>query len=318
MVLCRYHRRPHPSAEPTTRLPKSKDAGHMSQAPNDGKILTQFTISYDAEGDLAHHVIDAKALGNAIIGMDDLVTAAAKILSNGSSEADLKVVAPAKEGSLEVLFAIFADPLTTNAILSGVGIMGGSLVAGTATVVSVIEKIKDRKIDKITVDINTKIATIEVDGEKIEMPEKIAKLVTDQKVRNSLYKVIKAPVANLEGATVKFLGTDKKIELSISSEDIQHYEPIKVGSLEESTVELETAVITFTTLNFKGKKGWRVRKSDGAEHGVNIDDEDFMAKVRANQEAFQKDKQYTVELEHTLTASPSGNKNSYVIKRVVS
>ena len=64
---------------------------------------TVFTISYDAKGDLASHTIDARDLGMAIIGMNDLITKAADIVSNGSSEADLKVVAPAKEGSLEIV-----------------------------------------------------------------------------------------------------------------------------------------------------------------------------------------------------------------------
>ncbi|POY82023.1 hypothetical protein BKM09_027480 [Pseudomonas amygdali pv. morsprunorum] len=64
----------------------------------DKQTQTEFKISYDAPGDLENHQ-NAKDLGNAIIGMHDLITKAASIVSSGASEAELKVLAPAQEGS---------------------------------------------------------------------------------------------------------------------------------------------------------------------------------------------------------------------------
>jgi hypothetical protein len=289
----------------------------MSKHPKDEKIETIFAISYDAEGDLANHTIDARSLGNAILGMDELIKAAAKIVSNGSSEANLKVLAPAQEGSLEVVFAIFADPLTTKAILTGVGFVTTGVAVGSATAIEVIEKLKDRKIDKITVDVTTKIATLDVEGEKIEVPERIAQLVTDKTVRTALHKVIKAPVENLDGARVKFLGENNKVEVEIPSEKIKLFEPIKVGSLEEVEIQISQVIVKFITLNFKGTSGWRIQTREGFECGVSIEDHDFMQKVAANEEAFQKDKLYVVNLQHEQTRSPGKTKNAYTIKRVV-
>lgn len=284
----------------------------------DEKVETVFAISYDADNsELAEHMIDAKALGNAILGMDDLIKSAAKIVSNGSSEAKLKVLAPAQEGSLEVVFAVFADPATTKALMTGIGLAGAGAAAGAATVISVIERLKDRRIDKVTVDVNTKTATLVLDDEAIVVPERIAQLVTDKTVRAALHRVIKAPVANIEGATVKVLGQNNTVEVEIPPEQVKLFEPIKVGSLEETVVETKKVVARFITLNFKGATGWRIQTEDGFECAVNIEDKFFMEKVTANEEAFQKDKLYNIDLEHEQIRSPGKTRNSYTIKKVI-
>lgn len=290
----------------------------MNQQPKDEKIETVFAISYDAEGsELENHSIDARSLGNAILGMDELIKSAAKIVSNGSSEAKLKVVAPAQEGSLEVVFAILADPLTTKSLLAGIGLVTTGLAIGTATAISVIEKLKDRKIDRYSVDINTQIATLEIEGEKLEIPERIAQLVTDKTVRAALHKVIKAPIENIPGARVKLIGENNRVEVEIPPEKVSLFEPLKTGSLEETTTEVNQVVVKFIALNFKGKTGWRIQTREGFECAVSIADQGFMEKVTANEEAFQKDKLYTVELEHEQVRRPGNTKNTYTIKRVV-
>lgn len=278
-------------------------------------IRTKLTISYDAEGDLESHQINAKDLGNAIIGMDELIKTTAKIVSIGSSEANLQVIAPAKEGSLEIIFAILADPVTTKAILANVGFATTGLAIGTATAISIIEKIRDRKIDRITVDVKTQIATIEIGEEKIQAPNHVAQLVSNKDIRQALNKVIKAPLQNHERAKVKFISDYSKVELS--TEEVKAFEPLKTGSLEEVSISIEQKVIHFTKLNFKGRSGWGIRSTDGLECNVTINDDTFMQRIAANEEAFKKDKLYTVDLEHTQTIAPGISRNSYIIKRVI-
>lgn len=289
----------------------------MQDQVKDEKIQTQFSISYDAKGDLANHEIDAKVLGTAILGMDELVKSAARVVSNGSAEASLKVLAPAQEGSLSVLFAILADPVTTKTILASVGIATTSLAAGAATAISVIQKIKDKKIDKITVDTKAGTAVLEVGEEKIEAPEKVARLVSDKEFRNALFKVIKAPVSHLDDAKVKFLTADEAVTLELAPEEIKSFEPLKTGSLEEVTETTNQVVVSFTILNFKGKRGWSIQTREGLEASVTIEDELFMEKVSANEEAFQKDKLYTVELKHAIIKTPTTERNKYTIIRVI-
>lgn len=281
------------------------------------RVQTQFTISYDAKGDLAKHEIDAKALGNAILGMDELVKSAARIVSNGSAEASLKVIAPAQEGSLEVVFAILADPITTKAILAGVGIATTGIAVGAATAMSVVQKIQDRKVDKVTIDTDTGIATLQVGDEKIDAPERVARLVTDREFRNALFKVVKAPVSHLDKASVKFISDADTVALEFKEEEIKAFTPLKSGSLEEQTETTKQVVVTFTALNFKGKRGWNIHTKDGLETSVTIEDDAFMKKVSANEAAFKKDKLYTVELKHTRTKTPDAERNRYSITKVI-
>nr|WP_172456544.1 hypothetical protein [Pseudomonas amygdali] len=51
---------------------------------------------------------------------------------------------------------------------------------------------------------------------------------------------------------------------------------------------------------------------------MTIRDDAFLSKVAANEEAFQKDKFYTVEIQKTETINISGAKTSYDIVRVIS
>ncbi|MNP00546.1 hypothetical protein D3C76_923380 [compost metagenome] len=122
---------------------------------------------------------------------------------------------------------------------------------------------------------------------------------------------------NIDGARVKVLGENDKVEVEIPSEKIKLFEPIKVGSLEEIEVNTNQVVVKFITLNFKGKSGWRIQTREGFECSVGIEDDAFMQKVTANEEAFQKDKLYTVELEHEQIRNPGKTRNNYTIKRVV-
>ncbi|MFB8829087.1 hypothetical protein ACE0DR_06180 [Azotobacter sp. CWF10] len=247
---------------------------------------TNFTISYDATGDLQKHTINAKELGNAIIGMNDLITKAAEIVSNGSSEASLKVVAPAKEGSLEIIFAIVADPVTTIAVMKNIGIGVATAATSTATAIGIMSRIKDKKIDKVTIDAKTKKAIISTEDGPIETTSQVAQLISSKEVRQALHKIIQAPLQGRENAKIAFISKDSTV--SLSEENIKNFIPIKSDIKEKETKSTIQKVVQFTRLNFKSKRGWTIQSTDGLSTGITIQDEIFMAKVSANEEAFQK------------------------------
>lgn len=281
----------------------------------DKKIVTEFTISYDAKGELAHHQIKAKDLGNAIIGMDDLITKSATIVSNGSSEANLSVVAPAKEGSLEIIFSIFADPLTTITVLKSIGIFGGAAIAASASAIGIIDRIKDKKIDKVVIDAAKKTAVITVDGQEIKTTSDVAQLVSSKEIRQALHKVIQGPLQGKDNPKISFK-TDKS-SFTLGEEEINNFKPIKTDLTERINISTFQKVIHFTKLNFKGKRGWSIASNDGFESAVTIMDSEFMSKVSANEEAFKKDKNYSVELQKKDTTDLSGTRTSYAIVRVI-
>lgn len=279
------------------------------------KIVTEFTISYDAKGELAHHQIKAKDLGSAIIGMDDLITKSAKIVSNGSSEANLSVVAPAKEGSLEIIYSIFADPLTTITILKSIGIIGGTAIAASASAIGIIDRIKDKKIDKVVINATDKTAVITVDNQEIKTTSDVAQLVSSKEIRQALHKVIQGPLQGKDNPTISF--KTENSTLTLDEDEISNFKPLKTDLTEKVDISTFQKVIQFTKLNFKSKRGWSVASEDGFEASVTILDGDFMTKVAANEEAFQKYKYYNVELQKKETEDLSGTRTAYAIVRVI-
>ena len=279
------------------------------------KIVTEFTISYDAQGELAHHQIKAKDLGSAIIGMDDLITKSAKIVSNGSSEANLSVIAPAKEGSLQIIYSIFADPLTTTTVLSSIGIYGGAAIATSASAIGIIERIKDKKIDKVVINATKKTATITVDGQEIQTSSDVAQLVSSKEIRQALHKVIQGPLQGKTNPKISFKTANSTFTLD--EDEINNFKPLKTDLTEKENISTFQKVVQFTKLNFKGKRGWSISSEDGFESSVSILDNDFMTKVAANEEAFQKYKMYNVEIQKKETTDLSGTRTSYAIVRVL-
>lgn len=281
----------------------------------DGKTQTEFTISYDAPGDLENHKINAKDLGNAIVGMHELITKAATIVSNGTTGAELKVIAPAKEGSLAIVFAIVADPLTTLTVLSSIGIGVVGAASSAATAIGIIDRLKDTKIDRIVVDAKTKEATITTKDGEFKTSSDVAQLVSSREIRQALHKIVQAPLQGRDDATISFIS--EGAEVVLAEPEIKHFSPIRTDVTEKETKETIQKVVQFTKLNFKSRRGWTIQSRDGLEATVSIRDDIFLAKVAANEQAFQKDKFYTVELQKTDTTNISGTKTKYDIVRVI-
>ena len=86
----------------------------------------KFSISYDAaESDFKEHEINARDLGQAILGMHNLIEETAAILSGGAADVELKVYAPLKEGSVIIDFVLQADPVAVLAGLKYLGVLTG-------------------------------------------------------------------------------------------------------------------------------------------------------------------------------------------------
>lgn len=276
---------------------------------------TEFKISYDAPGDLSSHKINAKDLGNAIIGMHDLISKAATIVSNGSSEADLKVIAPAKEGSLEIIYAIVADPVTTLAVMKNIGIGVSSAIASTATAIGVMDRLKDTKIDRVVINAKTKKATLFTPDGEIETTSQVAQLVSSKDVRQALHRVIQAPIQGREGAKIKLIADQGIVELD--EDEIKNFVPIRTDVMEKETKTRFNKTVRFTKLNFNSRRGWTIESKDGLDVSVTIRDDDFLQKVAKSEEAFEKEKLYRVEIEKTDTLKLNATQTKYDIIRVM-
>jgi len=281
------------------------------------KAGEKFSISYDSdEGDLSQHKINARELGRAIVGVSDLVSEAALILSNGGADVELKVTTPAKKGSIIVDFLLTS---TSPEVLTVLKYLGFSALGGApigATLIELVAKIKNQTITSVKIDADNKEAEVTVDGKIIRCNAVVAKLVSNKKIRESLHQIIQAPLSNKHNPVFKVIDSEKKDILVIEDGEIDDFTPLPSGSLEDIHVEHQHINISFAQVNFESSKGWKIRFKDGMEKAAILKDEKFLKSVKENQQAFRKDDLYEVKLEITTTSRPTRSTIDYVITEV--
>ncbi|EPO7850310.1 hypothetical protein ACM79J_16245 [Pseudomonas aeruginosa] len=262
-----------------------------------GPAKERFAISYDADaGDYKNHEIDALTLSRSIQGVHDMVSEANTLLNKGA-EVELKVTAPAKEGSVIVEFLLLATSPQALALLKYLGFASGTGAIAGGSLVEVVKRLRNRRVMNVTIEGDSDIATIEVDGEIIECDKYVAKLAVDKKVRDALHSVVQAPVAGREGASFKVLDDQDNAVLEIEEEEVGDYSPLPPKSLEKEEVSKEKKTAYFVQVNFESNNGWRVKLADGTEHAVTLADDTFMDKVNQNQQSFSKEDLFEIVIE---------------------
>jgi hypothetical protein len=266
----------------------------------------KFIVSYDAkESALARHEINAKDLGEAILGMHNLIEETASIISNGSADVTLKVTTPAQEGSVEVVFALLADPATALKVLGILGFATPAAAFVGGSLIELVQQIKGKKITSVTIEGDSETADIMTADGVVKADKRIAKLITNSKIRDALHKVIQAPLTGKKDAQFKVKGSEEKTVISIKESAIDDFSRLPKGTLEEISVETEIVRASFAQINFESAKGWRIRKHDGSEFAVTVKDKSFLDKVNSNQATFQKDDNYNITIETTTTSRPT-------------
>lgn len=279
-------------------------------------VEEKFSISYDSkEGDFKNHEIDALALGRSILGVYDAVAQASALINKGA-EVKLKVSSPVREGSVVVDFLLLATNPAALAVLKYIGFsaVGGAVAGGS--VIEVVKRLKNRKVASVTIEAESDVAVIEVDGERFECDKYVAQLAVDKKVRDSLHSVIQAPLSGRKDAKFKVLNGEDVEVLAVAEEVSHNFSPLPVGSLETEEIVKESTTVYFVQVNFEARRGWRVKLADGTEHAVEVVDEKFMAKVNQNKQSFSKEDLFEVLLERKSTYRPTRATHSYTVVEV--
>ncbi|MBB3103761.1 hypothetical protein [Azomonas macrocytogenes] len=279
-------------------------------------VEEKFSISYDAdEGDLNNHEIGALALGRSILGVNDAVSQANALINKGA-EVKLKVSAPVREGSIIVDFLLLASTPNALALLKYLGFSGAVGAVAGGSLIEVVQKLKNRKVAKVTIEAESNVAVIEVDGEKIECDKYVAQLAVDKKVRDSLHNVIQAPISGKKNAKFKVLN-EQEIEVLVIDEAVAHsFSPLPVGSLESEEITKETTTVYFVQVNFNSKRGWRIKLADGQEYAVELNDNKFMANVNQNKQTFSKEDLFEVILEKRSLYRQTRSSYQYTVVEV--
>lgn len=277
----------------------------------------KFSISWDAESpDLSGHKINAKDLGVAISAMADLLDEAALQFTKGSSDLELMVTTPAKKGSIIVDFLVQASSPEALQVLKYIGFTAPATALGIPTLIATIKKLKNRKIVRIKIDKASQEATVVTEDGEVKVDKKIAEMVGNKKIRDSLHKIIEAPLHNKKSAEFKVLDSAHHEVLKIEESRLEDFLPMPVGSLEDVTIENLHTSISFSQVNFDSKHGWKIIFADGSEKSALMQDTSFLTKVKANEQAFKKADSYEAKIRVTTTERPTRSTILYEVIEV--
>ncbi|WP_022940079.1 hypothetical protein [Psychromonas hadalis] len=277
----------------------------ISQTQDDNKRI--FKISYDTD-ETSDHTIDALTLGNAISNMANVIKDADAYIN--AKDADLKVEVKANsEGSFVVEFITYLSATGINP-LSALGLI--PVAAGVATVFGAIKAVKSRKV-KLIEKGDGGISTVHLDDDsKMELPHHIADLIVNKVFRDSLDKVISAP---LDGATnPKFIIKDEQDNevLKFINDETQYFKSLSSNVVDQVFDTEDQTTVRFTNINFDGHAGWKVELQDSSNSIVPIimQDNVFINKINENQLQFAKSDLYSVKL-RTVKKVLHGSKTTY-------
>jgi len=281
------------------------------------KDFEKFSISYDAESaDLSGHKINAKDLGEAISAMADLLDEATLLYTKGGADVELMVTTPAKKGSIIVDFLVQASSPATLDVLKHIGFTTAGGALGIPTLINTIKKLKNRKIVRINVDSRSTQATVITEDGEIQCDKKIAEMIGNKKIRDSLHKIIQAPLHDKPNAKFKILDSKHHEVLAVEENRLENFNPMPSGSLEEISVENIHINISFAQVNFDSKRGWKIVLPDGKEKSALMQDAYFLSKAKANEQAFKKGDLYEAKIRVTTTERPIRSTILYEVKEI--
>lgn len=290
----------------------------MSHTNNESKLAEHaFKLSYD--GDLTkNHTMNAEALGQSIISMAALITQADKLLNGEQSEAKIDVKAP-NAGSYEIEFVAWLSSGGID-ILKTLGVSAMSATAFSASLLSILKQLRNRKIANIVInkDEPEKSYVQLEDNEQVPCTPEIAKLVQSHVVRTQVDNIFRKPV--LKDPTAKV-----KLGLSLDNEDMTQvitYEDTTLlkappkKSLQEETITTEIKNVFFVQINLESSKGWKAKIQGNKEFSVKMDDKAFIDRVNLKKDFPVKGELFEVELEITVAHTDNKESTSYRITEV--
>ncbi|MFZ7215720.1 hypothetical protein ACLSYY_08830 [[Pasteurella] aerogenes] len=296
----------------------------------------RFTVSYDAkDNEYAEHRIDADQLVEIVTNMKELINRADRTIHRRQSTVKLYLQAPVQAGSLEVPF-LLENATNAMAVLEYLGFAAGAAVTAFTGkgVLDVLKKTKGKSVLEVKTTDKSNEATLVLDGEELTVDKKVAKLVTNPKVRENIQQLIAAP---LEGKVspkfkIKLLdqlpAEDDTVEFSEeTTEEVQtvSFERSQVKMIEEMAISLvpevhteeKDATIALTQISFTGsEKGWKMSYNGKTDVAVELLDESFIKKINKNTASFRKGDLFNVTLRTTTRTTGKRETVRYSIVKV--
>ncbi|HCG6403103.1 TPA: hypothetical protein NJ169_002386 [Vibrio parahaemolyticus] len=252
-------------------------------------------LKYNGEA-LLDHAIDIEVLADSLAGLASLLKEINIKINGTSDNLDIKVDA-LQPGSFEFVIDVIQNPTQYIDVLSIVGIGGTALAAGKDSLMSAMSKLEGRVIEKLSFTKDGKCKVTINEQEAFEVDPYLMPLLSSSSVRNSLSKLISAPLKK-EGIDSFQVLNEKRLEItSFNKEQSKSFAyrrvPVKNNTVDKP--KLEEVPITFSTIHRDKTNGWRI-DLDGESEVVSIKDEEFIARVKAGSEPNLFSAAYTATL----------------------
>lgn len=280
---------------------------------------TEFDLTYDGPA-VENGMMDVRDLAPALLGVGQLIEAANRVLYGSNAVANVRVMT-VRTGSfnigldvgvtfLQAMRDMWSGPEATAAAnLIAVMTFGTGVPIGA---IKLIKMLKGRNPNAIHRKEGGRVE-VEINGQRIEVDEPVARVAVDLNVRLALESVIAEPLAK-EGIERVQLGTPGKVE-RIQKEEGYYFlvSPNHEANIFESRYRAPVSIIS---LSFKEGNKWRVY--DGkSQINATVTDEEFLAKVNRNEVAFTKDDILICDFRVITRKEPKGLKSEHFIERVV-
>jgi hypothetical protein len=280
---------------------------------------TEFDLTYDGPA-VESGMMDVRDLAPALLGVGQLIEAANRVLYGSTAVASVRV-RTVRTGSfnvgldvgvtfLQTMRDMWSGPEATAAAnLIAVMTFGTGIPIGA---IKLIKMLKGRQPTAIHRKDGGRVE-VEINGQRIEVDEPVARVAVDLNVRLALESVIAEPLAK-EGIVSVQLGAPGKVECIQKGEGYYFLAPPNhEAGIFESRYR---APISIISLLFKEGNKWRV--NDGkAQINATVSDEEFLAKLNRNEVAFAKDDILICDVRVVTRKETKGLKSEYFIERVV-
>lgn len=284
------------------------------------KLMSEavFRLAYEGEA-VADGEMNVADLAPALLGMAQLLKAAGRVIDGEEAEISVRVKST-QNACFEVILSLAVDG-ATNAwtflktpdgqaaatLLQLLGFTAGGFAGGT---VGIVRWMKGRRPERVAVGGDTVRLTI--DGDEIEVPDKLARLALDPAVRGALEKIVTEPLEKegIESVTLGDAGSGQTVRKA----EGPYFRAMPGGASDEFRSEYRKA-FSIVSLSFKPGQKWRL--NDGRSNPlVTMSDADFQAKVDAGLESFAKGDILVCDVIERAERTASGFKAEYEIVKV--
>jgi hypothetical protein len=284
-------------------------------------------VRYDGPA-LANNEMDVKELAPALFAIGELIEESNRLLNGNKTKVAINVKA-FKDGCLGVdlslvqdignVLDMFAGQHITGAVnlLTLLGFAGdafGIRSHATATVLQVITWLQSRPLKNvIRLDDGTMKLEVET-GESLVTAAEVVSIISSVKARQALEKAVYVPLRK-EGYDSVGFSHDKKNFHTITKDESVHFvsPPLEARVIAEPEYEVTLQILSAA---FQESNKWRF--TDGSNSFfAEIQDIEFLERVRDNVEAFSKDDRLHVRLKHRQLEDMKGITSEFIVVKVI-